>query len=128
MKRPSPVVPSASPKRAARWLPWVLVAYVLLASVYSVSTPILEAPDEMFHFPLVDHIADEHLLSDQDRFVKLFGGDRTSFVLDIKRSRRVPKKLNLHGRLRSPSPWFHSRHESLALELLADRRRGLPDP
>jgi len=49
-----------------RWLALVVAAYVALAAIYSVSTPILEAPDEMFHFPLVSHLADTARLPVQD--------------------------------------------------------------
>jgi len=35
----------------------VLVLYVLLAVIYSLTTPILEASDEISHYPVVQHIA-----------------------------------------------------------------------
>ena len=41
-----------------RWLVGVLLGYVILAVIYSVSTPIFEPPDEVFHFSMIDHIAD----------------------------------------------------------------------
>ena len=37
----------------------------------------------------VDHITNEHLLSDQNRFMKLFCLDRTGFILDVERPCRV---------------------------------------
>ena len=49
-----------------RWLIAVLIGYVALAVIYSVSTPIFEPPDEVFHFPLIDHIADTGSLPVQD--------------------------------------------------------------
>ena len=36
----------------------VLLAFLILGTVYSQSTPILEGPDEMWHYPYVKHIAD----------------------------------------------------------------------
>lgn len=36
----------------------VLAAFVVLGLLYSQSTPLLEAPDEMWHYPYVKHIAD----------------------------------------------------------------------
>ncbi len=49
-----------------RWLAAVLVIYAIMAVIYSVSTPIFEPPDEIFHFPLIDHIADTGTLPVQD--------------------------------------------------------------
>ena len=46
-----------SARRVPRWLIAALVAYVALALVYSAVTPIFEPPDEVYHFPLIDHIA-----------------------------------------------------------------------
>lgn len=46
-----------SARRVPRWLIAVLAAYVALAVVYSAVTPIFEPPDEVYHFPLIDHIA-----------------------------------------------------------------------
>ncbi len=49
-----------------RWLVAVLIGYTVLAVIYSVSTPIFEPPDEVFHFPLIDHIANTGRLPVQD--------------------------------------------------------------
>ncbi|MBI4299796.1 MAG: glycosyltransferase family 39 protein [Chloroflexi bacterium] len=46
----------AALERAA--LPALLLAFVALALSYSVATPIFEAPDELYHYPYVKHIAD----------------------------------------------------------------------
>jgi hypothetical protein len=45
--------------RNARWLPLsvLLLLYGLLAGVYSLSTPLFEAPDEYYHFAVIHHIA-----------------------------------------------------------------------
>jgi 4-amino-4-deoxy-L-arabinose transferase-like glycosyltransferase len=49
----------------------VLIAYILLASIYSVVTPIFEASDELWHYPLVKYMADHALaLPVQDPAVK----------------------------------------------------------
>src|ERR1041384_2872576 len=36
----------------------ILTAYVVLASLYSVVTPIFEASDELWHYPMVKYITD----------------------------------------------------------------------
>jgi len=38
----------------------VVAAFVVLAGMYSVVTPLFEAPDELFHYPYVKHLADGH--------------------------------------------------------------------
>jgi 4-amino-4-deoxy-L-arabinose transferase-like glycosyltransferase len=40
---------------------WLLTAYVLLASLYSVVTPIFEASDELWHYPMVKYLTDHRL-------------------------------------------------------------------
>lgn len=49
-----------------RWLVLVLAVYTVVAVLYSVATPIFEPPDEVFHFPVIDHIADTGTLPVQD--------------------------------------------------------------
>ncbi len=44
------------PQQSAIWL--VLIGYLLLASLYSVTTPLFEASDEQWHYPAVKYIAD----------------------------------------------------------------------
>lgn len=44
----------------------VLILYLLLASVYSIVTPVMEASDELWHYPMVKHIADRWSLPVQD--------------------------------------------------------------
>ena len=45
---------------------WGLLAvYVLLASVYSVVTPVMEASDELWHYPMVKYVADQWALPTQ---------------------------------------------------------------
>ena len=36
----------------------IVIAFVVLALIYSVAVPIFEAPDELYHFPVIKHIAD----------------------------------------------------------------------
>jgi hypothetical protein len=40
----------------------ILVAFVVLALTYSASVPIFETPDELFHYPMIQHIATEQAL------------------------------------------------------------------
>lgn len=42
-------------QRRLLWL--ILAAYVLLATVYSVVTPVFEASDELWHYPMVQYLA-----------------------------------------------------------------------
>ena len=44
----------------------IILAYFLLGVLYSVSLPILEAPDEMWHYPYVRCLAEEHRLPPWD--------------------------------------------------------------
>ncbi|MEO8609772.1 MAG: DUF2142 domain-containing protein [Chloroflexota bacterium] len=39
----------------------ILAAYVILASIYSIITPIFEASDELWHYPMVKFLADHNL-------------------------------------------------------------------
>ncbi|MGE5263762.1 MAG: DUF2142 domain-containing protein, partial [Acidobacteriota bacterium] len=48
----------------------LLLAFILLATIYSVATPIFEAGDEIWHFPFVQHLATGHSLPVQDPAVK----------------------------------------------------------
>lgn len=57
----------------ARWPPWLmllLAVWAALAVAYSVVSPIFEPPDEVFHFPLIDHIARTGSLPAQDPAVQ----------------------------------------------------------
>ncbi len=56
--------------REHRALALILVAFVILAAVYSIATPILEAGDEVWHYPFVQHLATGHSLPVQDPNVK----------------------------------------------------------
>src|SRR3989304_3739663 len=46
---------------------WILLAFILLASIYSVVTPIFEASDELWHYPLVQWLSKGNPLPVQDR-------------------------------------------------------------
>ncbi len=52
------------------WLPFILLAFIGLALVYSVATPIFEASDEVSHYAVVQHIADSGELPVQQPGVK----------------------------------------------------------
>ena len=43
-------------------LPLIVVAYLLLAVIYALATPPLEASDEYKHYPVVQYIQNEHQL------------------------------------------------------------------
>ncbi len=49
-----------------RWLWTILVAFLILGNIYGVVTPLFEASDEMWHYPVVKHIADGEGLPVQD--------------------------------------------------------------
>jgi len=44
-----------------RWLYAILVGYVLLATTYSIVTPLFEASDELWHYPMVKYMGDHGL-------------------------------------------------------------------
>jgi 4-amino-4-deoxy-L-arabinose transferase-like glycosyltransferase len=50
-----------SARTERRLLIGLLIAYVLLAGLYSIVTPIFEASDEQWHYPMVKYIADHGL-------------------------------------------------------------------
>ena len=39
----------------------ILVGFFLLATIYSLATPLFEASDEVWHYPLIEHLADNGL-------------------------------------------------------------------
>ncbi len=53
-------------KRERGWLGLILAAYVMLAVIYSVVTPLFEASDELWHYPMVQYIANTGGLPVQD--------------------------------------------------------------
>lgn len=62
--------PTRSDSLWPRWLLVVLAVWTALAVVYSAASPIFEPPDEVFHFPLIDHIARTGSLPVQDPAVE----------------------------------------------------------
>lgn len=44
-----------------RWLYLILASYVAVASIYSIVTPLFEASDELWHYPMVKYMADNGL-------------------------------------------------------------------
>lgn len=55
-----------SRKLAERLMLMMLVAFVLLSATYSVINPVFEAPDEVYHYPYIKHVADGRGLPVQD--------------------------------------------------------------
>ncbi|MEW5717222.1 MAG: glycosyltransferase family 39 protein [Chloroflexota bacterium] len=53
-----------------RALALILAAFLALATIYSIVTPIFEAGDELWHYPFVQHLATGHGLPVQDPNVK----------------------------------------------------------
>lgn len=45
---------------------WLLAAFVILGAVYAVTTPLFEVSDELWHYPMVKHLADGNGLPVQD--------------------------------------------------------------
>ena len=56
--------------RSHRLLVILVVAFLSLAAIYSIATPIFEAGDEIWHYPFVQHLATGHSLPIQDPAVK----------------------------------------------------------
>jgi hypothetical protein len=48
--------------RPRAWLFFTLAAFVALAALYSVTTPIFEAPDEVWHYAYIRQLALGHAL------------------------------------------------------------------
>jgi 4-amino-4-deoxy-L-arabinose transferase-like glycosyltransferase len=47
-------------------LTWLLAVFILLASIYAVTTPLFEASDELWHYPMVQHLSRGGALPVQD--------------------------------------------------------------
>jgi len=58
--------PQTGIKAGNRLLALVLILFVLLGVVYSVASPVFEASDERWHYPVVKHMADGEGLPVQD--------------------------------------------------------------
>ena len=56
--------------RAHLWLALIMAAFVVLASAYSITVPIFEAGDELWHYPFVQSLATGNSLPVQDPNVK----------------------------------------------------------
>lgn len=41
-----------------RWLTFILLLFLLLGTVYALVTPVFEASDELWHYPMIRHLAD----------------------------------------------------------------------
>ena len=53
-------------RSSSRWLRLILSAYLALGVIYALITPPFEASDELWHYPLVRHLADGNPLPVQD--------------------------------------------------------------
>ncbi len=42
------------------WIALILAGFAVLATVYSIVTPLFEASDELWHYPMVKYVADHH--------------------------------------------------------------------
>ncbi|MEM7335141.1 MAG: phospholipid carrier-dependent glycosyltransferase, partial [Chloroflexota bacterium] len=45
-------------KRTEFYFKLILVAYLILGTVYALNTPVFEASDELWHYPMIRHLAD----------------------------------------------------------------------
>ena len=41
-----------------RWLALILALFIILGITYAVVTPVFEASDELWHYPMIRHLAD----------------------------------------------------------------------
>ena len=48
-----------------RLLAAIIVTFVVLASIYALITPVFEASDELWHYPMIKHLADGNPLPQQ---------------------------------------------------------------
>jgi hypothetical protein len=68
-----------NPRAEGRWERWVIVAlFVGLGVTYSVVTPIFEASDEIWHYPVVEHIATTGRLPVQEPDIETLWGQEGS--------------------------------------------------
>ena len=101
-------------RRGHRGLMIVLVLFLVLASIYSIATPIFEAGDELWHYPFVQHLAAGNGLPIQDPNIETLweqeGGQPplyyalaalTTFWID---TRDLPERvwLNPHAKIGIP--------------------------
>lgn len=49
-------------KESKQWLTMILVAYSVLGMLYALTTPAFEASDELWHYPMIRHLADGNSL------------------------------------------------------------------
>ena len=50
-----------------RWLRLILALFVVVGVLYAVVTPVFEASDELWHYPMVRHLADGNPLPAPDQ-------------------------------------------------------------
>jgi len=82
---------SQSPSiRYTRWLlPAIILAYLILATLYAVYTPDWQAPDEPAHYNYIKYLAEQH------RFPILKPGDYPAAYLEEIKHERFPPEMSI---------------------------------
>jgi hypothetical protein len=76
--------------RATRWLlPAILLAYLLLGTLYAVHTPAWQAPDEPAHYNYIQYLAE------QRRFPILKPGDFPAQYLEEIKAAHFPPEMSI---------------------------------
>ncbi len=74
-------------KRPRRWLAVIVLAYIVVATLYAVKTPLWQAPDEPAHYNYIAHIAET------GRLPVLVSGDYDQAQLELLLERAFAPKL-----------------------------------
>ena len=83
-------MPRSLSNSGTRWLlPIIILAYLILATLYAVYTPDWQAPDEPAHYNYVDY------LSEQYRFPILKPGDYPAAYLEEIKKARFPAEMSI---------------------------------
>ncbi len=101
----------------------VVLAFIVLAGTYSVVTPLFEAPDEIWHYPYVKHLADGHGLPVLDPSAPGLwhqegGQPPLYYALAALATRWVPSDdlpqlLHLNPHLETPNKLVHTARERM---------------
>ncbi len=76
--------------RYTRWLlPAIILAYMILATLYAVYTPDWQAPDEPAHYNYIKYLAEQH------RFPILKPGDYPAAYLEEIKHERFPQEMSI---------------------------------
>jgi len=80
----------SSSSRYTRWLlPAIILAYLILATLYAVYTPDWQAPDEPAHYNYIQYLAEQH------RFPILKPGDYPADYLEEIKHARFPPEMSI---------------------------------